>query len=137
MSDLEPGAGVTIAGTTVPGISSRQSEVTVRLGDGQSFAVAGLLSDKTVSQVDRVPWLGSIPILGALFRSSSYNRKESELLVIVTARLARPVSPDKVQPLPPDRAGIEPGNAEFFLLGHDATGVRADGATGEHGFSAP
>ncbi len=137
VSDLDPSAGVTIGGTTVPGISSRQSDVTVRLGDGQSFAVAGLLSDKTKSQIDKVPWLGSLPIIGALFRSSSFNRQESELLVIVTARLAHPVAPELVQPLPTDRTGTEPSNLEYFLLGKDASGARTDGATGQHGFSTP
>jgi pilus assembly protein CpaC len=142
VSDLDPTSGVTIAGTTVPGLSSRQSETTIRLGDGQSFAVAGLLSDKVRSQIDKVPWLGSIPILGALFRSSSYQRQESELLVVVTAHLAQPVSPEDVQPLPTDRAGNEPGNFDFFLLGDDAVARRdgagsrrAGGAAGERGFS--
>jgi pilus assembly protein CpaC len=136
VSDLDPASGVTIGGTSIPGLTSRQSEVTIRLGDGQSFAVAGLLSDKTVSQIDQVPWLGSIPILGALFRSSSFNRRESELLVIVTARLAHPVAPDKVQPLPTDRAGVEPGNFQYFLMGSDASGA-TDGASGQRGFSTP
>ena len=143
VSDLDFTSAVTIAGTTVPGISSRQSEATVRLGDGQSFAVAGLLSDKVRSQIDKVPWLGSIPILGALFRSSTYNRQESELLVVVTARLAHPVSPEQVQPLPTDRAGMEPSNFGYFLLGSDALGAAEGappprgGAAGERGFSTP
>jgi pilus assembly protein CpaC len=144
VSDLDPSSAVTIAGTTVPGLSSRQSETTVRLGDGQSFAVAGLLSDKVRSQIDKVPWLGSIPILGALFRSSAYKREETELLVVVTAHLAQPVAPENVQPLPTDRAGDEPGNFDFFLLGSDAVAKRdgaaskrAGGAAGERGFAAP
>jgi pilus assembly protein CpaC len=144
VSDLDPSSSVTIAGTTIPGLSSRQSETTIRLGDGQSFAVAGLLSDKVRSQIDKVPWLGSIPILGALFRSSAYKREETELLVVVTAHLATPVSPENVQPLPTDRAGNEPGNFDFFLLGNDtvarsdgAASKRAGGAAGERGFAAP
>jgi pilus assembly protein CpaC len=136
VSDLDPSSSVTISGTTVPGLSSRQSETTVRLGDGQSFAIAGLLSDKVRSQIDKVPWLGSLPILGALFRSSSYNRQETELLVVVTARLAQPVAPELVQPLPTDRSGIEPSNFDLFLLGRDAVGA-SGGASGDRGFATP
>jgi pilus assembly protein CpaC len=142
VSDLDPTSSVTISGTTVPGLISRQSETTVRLGDGQSFAIAGLLSDKVRSQIDKVPLLGSIPILGALFRSSSYNRQETELLVVVTARLAQPVAPEQLPPLPTDRSG-EPGDFDLFLLGSDAVGVNpggpaphAGGATGERGFAS-
>ncbi len=136
VSDLDPASSVTISGTTVPGLTSRQSETTVRLGDGQSFAIAGLLSDKVRSQIDKVPWLGSIPILGALFRSSSYNRQETELLVVVTARLAQPVAPEKVQPLPTDRSGLEPSNFNLYLLGQDAVGA-SGGAAGARGFATP
>ena len=63
----------------------------MRLADGQSFAIAGLLSDRVRSTVNRIPFLGDLPILGALFRSVGYQRDESELLVVVTAHLARPV----------------------------------------------
>ena len=80
-------------GFTIPGLVSRQSETTVRLSDGQSFAIAGLLSDRMRSQINKVPILGDIPILGALFRSVSYQRDESELLVVITARLTKPVAP--------------------------------------------
>jgi pilus assembly protein CpaC len=142
VSDIDPTVSVTIAGTTIPGLSSRQSETTVRLGDGQSFAVAGLLSDKVRSQIDRVPILGSIPILGALFRSTQYKRDESELLVVVTARLAQPVAPEEVRRLPTDYAGDEPNDFALFLLGMDAVGeggalpaTKMGGASGEGGFA--
>ena len=84
VSDIDPTISVTIGGTTIPGLSSRQSETTVRLGDGQSFAIAGLLSEKVRSNLEKVPWLGSLPILGVLFRSSDFRREESELMVIVS-----------------------------------------------------
>jgi pilus assembly protein CpaC len=121
VSDLDPTISVTIGGTTIPGIASRQSETTVRLGDGQSFAIAGLLSEKVRSAIDKVPWLGSIPILGALFRSSDFQREESELMVVVTARLAKPMAPHEVPPLPTDREDNDPGNVQLFLLGSDST----------------
>ncbi len=119
VSDLDPTASITVAGTAIPGLSSRQSETTVRLGDGQSFAVAGLLSEKVRSQIDRIPVLGSVPVLGALFRSTRYQRSETELLVIVTAHLARPLAPHEVPPLPTDFE-TPPGDLALLLLGVDA-----------------
>ena len=102
MSDVDPARGVTIGGFFVPGLTSRQSETTVRLGDGQSFAIAGLLSNRVRSQIDKVPLLGDLPVLGALFRSVDYRRDESELLVVITARLAKPLAPHEVPALPTD-----------------------------------
>src|SRR5262249_57312509 len=90
VSDLDSSLGIKLASVTVPGLTERQSATTVRLRDGQSFAIAGLLSDKVRSNVDKVPGLGDLPVLGALFRSTSYRREETELLVVVTARLVRP-----------------------------------------------
>ena len=84
---------MTVGGFSIPGLTSRQSETTVRLADGQSFAIAGLLSDRVRSTVQGIPFLGDLPILGVLFRSVDYQRDESELLVVVTAHLAKPVAP--------------------------------------------
>ncbi len=141
VSDIDASLAVTVGGSTIPGLTSRQSETTVRLGNGQSFAIAGLLSDKIRSQIQRVPFLGSIPILGALFRSSQYQRQESELLVIVTARLAEPLAPHQVPPLPTDFERNDPSDFQFFLMGMDGdrTGVAvpasAGGPTGARGFT--
>src|SRR5262249_11739530 len=90
VSDLDFSLGIKLASVTVPGLTDRHSATTVRLPDRQSFAIAGLLSDKVRSNVDKVPGLGDLPVLGALFRSTSYRREETELLVVVTARLVRP-----------------------------------------------
>jgi pilus assembly protein CpaC len=117
VSDVDPTRGVIVNGFSVPGITSRQSETTVRLGDGQSFAIAGLLSNRVRSQVDKVPLLGDLPILGALFRSVSYQRDESELLVVVTARLTHPLAPHEVPALPTDDELNDPGDVELFLFG--------------------
>lgn len=121
VSDIDPNASISVAGTTIPGLSSRQSETTIRLGDGQSFAIAGLLSDRIRSQIDRIPVFGSIPVLGALFRSTSFRREETELLVIVTARLARPVAPHELPPLPTEYEHNLPDDFELFLMGWDKT----------------
>lgn len=119
VSDIDPTNAIVVGGTSIPGLTSRQSETTIRLGDGQSFAIAGLLSDRVRSENARLPVLGSLPIIGALFRSSSYQRDESELIVVVTGRLARPVSPHELPPLPTDFERNDPSSASFFLLGSE------------------
>jgi pilus assembly protein CpaC len=142
VSEIDPTLAITVGGATIPGLSTRRSETTIRLGDGQSFAIAGLLSDKTRSNIERVPFLGSLPIIGALFRSTQFRRDETELLVIVTARLAAPVAPHQLPPLPTDRELNHPGDLELFLLGWDSGGkpeprtppVRG-GPSGAHGFA--
>lgn len=123
VSDVDPSRSVTIGGFSIPGLTSRQSETTVRLGDGQSFAIAGLLSSRIRSQIDKIPLLGDLPILGALFRSVQYSRDESELLVVVTAHLARPMLPHEVPPLPTDDELNDPNDFELFLLGSEGGGV--------------
>lgn len=121
VSDVDPARAAVIGGFNVPGLTTRQSETTVRLGDGQSFAIAGLLSNRVRSQIDRVPFFGDIPILGMLFRSVDYRRDESELLVVVTARLAKPLLPHEVPPLPTDEELNDPGDLSLFLLGSEGT----------------
>jgi pilus assembly protein CpaC len=117
VSDIDPSRSVTIGGISIPGLTSRQSETTVRMADGQSFAIAGLLSDKIQSTVSKVPLLGDIPILGMLFRSVSYQRNETELLVVVTAHLAKPVAPHDAPHLPTDNELNDPSDVQLFLLG--------------------
>jgi len=133
VSDIDPTIAITVGGTTIPGLSSRQSETTVRLGDGQSFAIAGLLSDRVRSQLSKVPLLGSIPVLGALFRSTAYRREESELIVVVTARLARPVAPHELPPLPTAFEANDPSGFSLFLLGSEGkrSGVHPGSPTPE------
>jgi pilus assembly protein CpaC len=122
VSDIDPTNGIQATGVIIPGLTSRQAEATLRMGDGQSFAMAGLMSDKVRSTLSEVPGLGRLPILGALFRSSSYRRDETELLVVVTARLVKPVAPHLTPRVPTDFVGGEPDGFSFFLLGHDEVG---------------
>jgi pilus assembly protein CpaC len=117
VSDVDPTRSVTIGGISIPGLTSRQSETTVRMADGQSFAIAGLLSDKIQSTVSKIPLLGDIPILGALFRSVSYQRNETELLVVVTAHLAKPVAPHDAPHLPTENELNDPNDIQLFLFG--------------------
>ena len=122
VSEIDQSLAVNVGGTIIPGLTSRQSQTTVRLGDGQSFAIAGLISERVRSQIDQVPFLGGIPILGTLFRSSQFRSEESELLVVVTARLAKPVAPHELPPLPTEREMNHPSDFELFLLGSDGGG---------------
>jgi pilus assembly protein CpaC len=102
-------------GFSTPGFVTRRASTSLELADGQSYAIAGLLKDDTFEFVEKYPLLGDIPILGALFRSTSYQRQETELVMIVTPRLVRPL-PEGPPPLPTDHF-VDPNGFEFFLLG--------------------
>ena len=128
VSDVDPTRSVTIGGISIPGLTSRQSETTVRLADGQSFAIAGLLSDKVQSTINKIPFLGDLPILGALFRSVNYQRNETELLVVVTAHLAKPVAPHDAPHLPTENELNDPNDIQLFLFGSDGGGGHAGDA---------
>lgn len=91
VSSLDYGKGVTLGGYALPGISSRRAETTVELGSGQSFMIGGLLSSDTGNNVEKTPFLGDIPILGNLFKSSSFRRNQTELIIVVTPYLVKPV----------------------------------------------
>ncbi len=130
VSDVDPARSVTIGGLSIPGLTSRQSETTVRLADGQSFAIAGLLSDKVQSTVNKIPLLGDLPILGALFRSVNYQRNETELLVVVTAHLAKPVAPHDAPHLPTENELNDPNDIQLFLFGSMGGGRADDNSSG-------
>ncbi|HJZ89098.1 MAG TPA: type II and III secretion system protein family protein [Polyangia bacterium] len=132
VSDIDFSIGLRLANATVPGLVQRESGTTVRLRDGQSFAIAGLLSDKMRSTIDKVPLLGDLPILGALFRSSSFQREESELLVVVTPHLVAPVAKGERIVLPGEDEISEPGDLELFLFGLGES--HAPAPTGRVGF---
>ncbi len=115
VSELDFTTSVTFAGTRVPGLTVRRASTVIELADGQSFAIAGLLQERVREVVSKFPGLGSIPILGALFRSSSFERGETELVIIVTPRLVKPLDM-AAQSLPTDQY-IEPNDIEFYLFG--------------------
>ena len=102
-------------GFLIPGLETRRMSTVVEMKDGQSFAIAGLLKSTVRESVSKYPLLGSIPILGALFRSTSYQKNETELVVIVTPHLVKPLDMAN-QPLPTD-SFIEPDTFELLLLG--------------------
>jgi pilus assembly protein CpaC len=115
VSELDSNASLTLNGITVPGLRTRRVNTTLELRDGESFAIAGLLQQDSKANISQLPILGSIPILGALFRSTRYQKGDTELLIVVTPRLVAPIRPEQVV-LPTDRVR-EPSDAETFLLG--------------------
>lgn len=103
-SELDYANSVLLSGTSVPSITTRRADTTVELGDGESFVIGGLVSRSTSSNTDKVPLLGDIPVLGVLFKRQEYSQKESELAIVVTPRLVKPLARDvNVEPLLPGR----------------------------------
>lgn len=100
VSALDFTNALVISGFTIPALSTRRAETEVELMDGQSFAIAGLIDDRLVEIASKIPVLGDIPLLGKIFRSRSVNKTNSELLVMVTPRLVRPLNPSQVPPGP-------------------------------------
>jgi pilus assembly protein CpaC len=98
VSELDPKDGVNIQGFQVPAISMRQAATQIELSDGQSFAIAGLFQRNYANTVNQIPGVGSVPVLGALFRSSDWQRSQTELVIIVTPHLTTPAS--RVDELP-------------------------------------
>ncbi len=115
VSELTDEGSVRLNGFSVPGISTRRTETTVELGSGQSFMIAGLMRNNNSGTVNRTPGAGSVPVLGALFRSQSFRRNETELVIIVTPYLVKPVNANEIA-LPTDgyRASTD---VERILLG--------------------
>ena len=117
VSELTDQGSVRLNNFTVPALTTRRAETTVELGSGQSFMIGGLLRNTANNTVDKAPWLGDLPILGNLFRSNSYRKQESELVIIVTPYLVRPVSDSQIA-LPTDGYRIS-NDAQRILLDQD------------------
>jgi pilus assembly protein CpaC len=111
VSELDYANAVSLSGGLVPGLTVRRAETTVDLASGQSFALAGLLQHTTEQDISKVPWLGAIPILGALFRSNKFQNNETELVIIVTPYLVQPTATKLATP------------TEGFVVPHDAQQV--------------
>jgi pilus assembly protein CpaC len=101
VSELSAQGAVTLNGISIPALTTRRAETTVELGSGQSFMIGGLMRNNSANQLNKAPFLGSIPILGALFRSNNFQRNETELVIIVTPYLVRPVNASQIA-LPTD-----------------------------------
>jgi pilus assembly protein CpaC len=121
VSELSTQGAVTINNITIPALTTRRAETTVELGSGQSFMIGGLMQANSSNAVDKAPFLGSLPILGALFRSTNFRRNETELMIVVTPYLVRPITATQVA-LPTD-GYRDSGSAENFLVGKVERGV--------------
>lgn len=121
VSSLDRTAAVVIGGISIPGLQTRRAKTTVELRDGESFAMAGLLRRDFQDTVRQVPLLGSIPIIGALFRSASFQKEDTELVIIVTPRLVKPVRAGMLK-VPTDRVR-PPAEADLFLFGRTDSAV--------------
>jgi pilus assembly protein CpaC len=117
VSQIDPTHTVTVAnGISVPALIVRRASTTIELRDGQSFMLGGLLQTNNQNQIDQLPWLGSVPVLGTLFSSKSYQQNQTDLAIIVTPHLVRPTRPGDVVKTPADDS-LPPNDADFFLLG--------------------
>lgn len=103
VSELDFPNGVIISGFRIPALKSRKAESGLQLADGQTFVLAGLLDNKVQKTVTKLPLLGDIPILGALFRNTRYSNSETELMVMVTPKIVRPLNKDEIPALPAER----------------------------------
>lgn len=136
VSEPDSTFGITVGSTgTVFGVSTRRAETTVELGSGQSFAIAGLLSSKLQDNAGTIPWLGEIPVIGALFKSTKFQRRETELVIIVTPYVVQPVSASAQLRTPAD--GFVPAtDLNRILYGRQMRGgeARASGQPLDAGF---
>jgi len=121
VSQIDPTASITVNNLVIPGLQTRRAKTVVEMRDGESFAMAGLIRKDFQDTVKQVPLLGSIPIIGTLFRSSGFQNDQTELVIIVTPRLVAPARAGTLKD-PVARAG-PPNEADFFLNGRTDTGV--------------
>ena len=116
VSELDFTQAVQISGFNVPSITKREARTTIELRDGQSFAIAGLLQARNQRDISQLPWIGSVPVIGALFRSAAYQQEETDLVVIVTPHLVAPAVPGQRLASPLDNY-IPTNDVDFFLMG--------------------
>jgi pilus assembly protein CpaC len=115
VSSIDPTTSIQLGDISIPGIKVRRAHTTVELRDGESFTVAGLLSDNYQSNISQLPFLGDLPIIGALFRSTGYQADQTELVIVVTPHL---VSPRRGPTATPTDAFVPPSDFELFLFGN-------------------
>lgn len=116
VSQLDPTNVVQVGNVSVPSLIVRRASTTIELRDGQSFAIAGLLQSTSSTAADQLPWISDVPVLGTLFRSASFQKRETDLVIIVTPRLVRPARPGDHLRTPLD-ATTPPNDNDLFLYG--------------------
>jgi pilus assembly protein CpaC len=123
VSELSSQGAVTVNNFTIPALTVRRAETTVELGSGQSFMIAGLMSNNAQNTIEKVPGAGDIPVLGNLFRSTNFRKGQTELVIVVTPYLVRPVSDNEIV-LPTD--GFQAPTLADQFFGN----IESDGVTG-------
>jgi len=123
VSQLSSAGAVTIGGVTIPALTTRRAETTIELGSGQSMVIGGLLQNSTDNQITKTPGIGDVPVLGSLFRSNGWKRNETELMIVITPYLVKPVNANEVV-LPTDgyKAPTDLGRVFMGRLGEGTTG---------------
>ena len=125
VSSIDPTASIVINNLTIPGLQVRRAKSVIELRDGESFALAGLIRKDFQDTIRQVPLLGSLPIIGSLFRSTGFQKEETELVIIVTPRLVAPVKAGTLK-APTDRVG-PPTPGDLFMNGRTDTGAPSFG----------
>lgn len=121
VSELSTEGAIRMEGFEVPALTIRRAETTVELGSGESFMIAGLMNNRSIGAIDKMPGLGDVPILGMLFKSDSFRRGETELVIVVTPYLVQPVSANDIK-LPTD-AFQNPDDISRLLTGQSSNGI--------------
>jgi pilus assembly protein CpaC len=116
VSEIDTNNTVTVAGTSVPALIVRKASTTLELRDGQSFMLGGLLQNTSNTAQDQLPWAGDVPVLGALFRSSQYQKNETDLVILVTPHIVHPLAPNVAIHTPLDDS-LPANDIDFFLMG--------------------
>jgi pilus assembly protein CpaC len=122
VSELDPTTTIRVENVEVPSLIIRRAQTTIELRDGQSFAVAGLLSANNFKNQKQLPWIGEVPVLGTLFRSAAFQKKETDLVIIVTPHLVKPARPGEKLVTPLD-GRVSSNDREFFLRGQQEVKV--------------
>src|SRR5688572_29667117 len=117
VSEIDEANSTRLSGIEIPALASRKGKSHLRLESGMTFALAGMLNEHVASVNARVPILGDIPIVGALFRYVKHERSESELVIFVTPEIIRPMAPGEVPDPPGATQNYNPDDFELFMLG--------------------
>ncbi|MES2638841.1 MAG: pilus assembly protein N-terminal domain-containing protein [Myxococcota bacterium] len=134
VSEIDPNTTIRLANIEVPGMLVRKGDSHLRLQSGMTFAMAGMLHERTTSTRAAIPILGDIPLVGALFRYVKHKREETELVIFVTPELVRPMAPGEVPTAPGRTEGYNPSDFQLFIMGQlTVPGSRTAEPTGEYG----
>jgi pilus assembly protein CpaC len=134
VSELDPNNTIRLASIEVPAMLTRKGQSHLRLESGMTFAMAGMLHERTSGTRAQLPVLGDIPLIGTLFRYVKHEREETELVIFVTPQLVRPMAPGEVPPAPGTTEDYNPSNFQLFLMGQlTVPGSRTAEPTGEYG----